>query len=98
MAFHHYRRGDYRTALAEGNVAGSNWVWGPMTLAAVQGQLGNQDEARHALDRAKDLNPGFLRDPRSAMKVHNLPEDLIDQLIDGLHKAGLEVHAASRVE
>jgi adenylate cyclase len=98
MAFHHYRRADYQTALAEVNAAGSNWVWGPMTLAAVQGQLGNQDEARRALDRAKDLNPGFFRDPRAAMRVHNLPEDLIDQLLDGLRKAGLEVLAASKDE
>lgn len=99
LAFHRYRRRDYTKALAQVKVvAGSNWVWGPMTLAAIQGQLGNQDEARRALDRAKDLNPGFFRDPRAAMGVHNLPEDLIDQLIDGLRKAGLEVHAASRVE
>lgn len=99
MAFHHYRRADYQTALAEVRlVAGSNWVWGPMMLAAVQGQLGNQDEARRALDRATNLNQDFFRDPRSAMRLHNLPEELIEQLLDGLRKAGLEGHAVAKAE
>lgn len=95
MAFHLYRLAEYQTALTEVEViAGSDWFWGPIMLAAVQGQLGNQDEARRALDRAKDLNQGFFRDPRSAMRLHNLPEELIEQVLDGLRKAGLEVHAA----
>jgi hypothetical protein len=36
------------------------------------------------------LNPTFLRDPRAALSRSNVPEDLINQLIDGLAKVGLD--------
>jgi TolB-like protein/Tfp pilus assembly protein PilF len=95
-AFHRYRHGDYKSALADVNViAGSNWVWGPLLLAAIQGQLGNPDEAQQALDRTRALNPRALQDPGAAMRLHNLPEDLIDRVIDGLRKAGLDVPVAA---
>jgi TolB-like protein len=95
MAFDHYRRGDYQTALAQmSNTAGTKWVFVPLTLAAIHGQLGNRDEAAGALDRAEALSPVVLRNPRAALEMHNLPEDLIDQLIEGLTKAGLEVSLA----
>jgi adenylate cyclase len=95
MALHYYRRSDYRAALAEiDGIATSDFIWVPVVLAAIQGQLGNQDEARRALDRAWTLNPNVVKDPRTALRVHNVPEDLVDRLIDGLRKAGLEVHAA----
>ncbi len=93
---HYYRRSDYRAGLAEiDGIATSDFVWVPVVLAAIQGQLGNQDEARRALDRAWALNPSVVKDPRAALRVHNVPEELVDRLIDGLRKAGLEVHAAS---
>jgi hypothetical protein len=65
-------------------------------VAAIHGQLGNRDQAQRALDRAMAMNPIFLQDPRAAMRRHNTPEDLIDQLIDGLRKAGLAVEPAPR--
>jgi TolB-like protein len=90
----YYRRSDYRAALAEiDGIATSDFIWVPVVLAAIQAQLGNRAEARHALNRARALNPGVLKNPTAALRVHNVPEDLIDQLIDGLCKAGLEVHA-----
>jgi hypothetical protein len=55
-----------------------------------QTQLGNQEEARQALDRALALAPTFAKDPRGAYRVHRVPESLIDQFMDGLRKAGLE--------
>ena len=89
IAFDDYRRGDYQAALAEVEpIAEVGTVQVAVLLAAVHGQIGNKDEARRALDRAKAINPLFLADPRAAMRRHNTPEDLIDQLIDGLIKAG----------
>jgi hypothetical protein len=55
-----------------------------------QTQLGNQEEARQALDRALALAPTFAKDPRGAYRLHRVPESLIDQFMDGLRKAGLE--------
>ena len=95
IAFDDYRRGDYRAALAEVEpIAGLGTVQLPVLLAAIQGQLGNQDGARRALDRAMALNPLFLADPRTAMRRHNTPEDVIDKIIDGLIKAGWSAPAS----
>lgn len=71
MTFDHYRRGDYDAAL--GDVATTKWVFAPLTLAAIHGQLGNQDEAAAALDRTMALNPRFLENPRAAFELHNVP-------------------------
>jgi TolB-like protein/Tfp pilus assembly protein PilF len=95
IAFDHYRRGDYAAALAEAElIAGEGTVQLPVLVAAIHGQLGNKDAAQRAIDRAMNLNPLFLKDPRAAMRRHNTPDDLIDRVIDGLHKAGLEVPPA----
>ncbi len=89
IVFDHYRRGDYQRALAEVEpIADTQIVQVAAVLAAIQGELGNQGEARRALRRAMALNPLFLKDPRAAMRRHNAPEDLIDKVIDGLIKAG----------
>ena len=89
IAFDHYRRGDYQAALAEAEpIAGAGTVQLPVLVAAIHGELGNKDAAQRALDRAMALNPIFLKDPRAAMRRHNTPDDLIDRVIDGLHKAG----------
>ncbi len=95
IAFDHYRQGDYQAALAEVEpIAGEGTVQLPVLVAAIYGELGNKDEARRALDRARAINPIFLQDPRAAMRRHNTPEDLIDQVIDGLNKAGLRLPVA----
>jgi tetratricopeptide (TPR) repeat protein len=89
IALDHYRRGDYHAALAEADpIAGTGLSSVAVILAAIHGQLGHQDEAQRALDRARALNPTFLKDPRVGWRRSNIPEDLIDQLLDGLTKAG----------
>ena len=40
------------------------------------------------------INPLFLADPRTAMRRHNTPEDVIDKIIDGLIKAGWSAPAS----
>ena len=97
VAFDHYRRGDYQAALVEVEpIAGAGTVQLPVLVAAIHGQLGNKDEAQRALDRAMAMNPIFLKHPRAAMRRHNTPEDLIDQLIHGLRKAGLAIEPEPR--
>ena len=91
LAFDDYRRGDYRTALADMDEAGElGFFGGPATVAMCQAQLGHGQEARQALDRAIALDPTFAQDPRRAYRLHHVPERLIDQFMDGLLKAGLE--------
>jgi tetratricopeptide (TPR) repeat protein len=91
LAFDDYRRRDYRAALADMGMAGDlGFFAGPMIVAMSQAQLGNQKDAREALNRAIALDPTFAKDPRGAFRLHHVPESLIDQFMDGLRKAGLK--------
>jgi tetratricopeptide (TPR) repeat protein len=88
-----YRYG-YPAALAEiERLTDAVGFWTLVLLAAIHGERDNQAEARVALERAKALNPNFLRDPWGGMRIHHFPEDLIEELIDGLRKAGLGAFA-----
>jgi tetratricopeptide (TPR) repeat protein len=90
LAFDDYRRGDYRTALANMAKAGKlGFFAGPAIVAMAEAQLGNQAEARAALQQAVALDPTFATDPRGAYRLHHVPEHLIERFIDGLRKAGL---------
>jgi TolB-like protein/cytochrome c-type biogenesis protein CcmH/NrfG len=90
IAFDHYRRGDYEAALAEADpIAATGMVQIAFLLAAVHGQLGHQYDARHSLDRARALDATAVEQPRAWLRRHNMPEDLVEHLIDGLTKAGL---------
>ena len=95
IALDHYREGNYQAALAAADpIAGTRHVSVPVVLAAIHGQLGNEGDAQRALDRAMTLNPGYLENPRAAWSRTNVPDDLIDHLIDGLTKAGLDTSHA----
>jgi tetratricopeptide (TPR) repeat protein len=95
LAIDDYRRGDYRQALADvARVGGTFFFVSPALVAMCQAQLGNPEAAREALDRAIALDPTFAKDPRGAFRLHRVPEDLIDQFMAGLRKAGLEIPEA----
>jgi tetratricopeptide (TPR) repeat protein len=67
LAMDHYRRGDYRSGLAElKRLGGTFFFVGPALVAMCQAQLGHQEEARAALQEAMALNPTFAQDPRGA--------------------------------
>ena len=95
IALDDYRREDYHAALADaGQFAGARIVTVAVVLAAIHGQLGNKGEARRALARAEALDPIAVREPAAWLRrAYNLPEDVIDQLMDGLVKAGLPAFA-----
>jgi TolB-like protein len=97
IALDHYRRGDYHAALADADqFAGARIATVAVVLAAIHGQLGNKDEARRALDRARTLDAHAIQDPRTWLRrALNLPGDVIDQLTEGLVKAGLPTSAPS---
>jgi hypothetical protein len=95
IALDHYRRGDYHAALADAEqFEGARIATVAVVLAAIHGQLGNNDEARRALDRTMALDARAARDPRAWLqRALNLPEHAIDQLMDGVVKAGLPTAA-----
>jgi hypothetical protein len=60
-------------------------------LAAAYGQLGELDKARAVIAQILVIQPGFADDPRAAFVSRRMPDELIESLMDGLRKAGLDV-------
>jgi TolB-like protein len=86
-----YRRRDYRGALASAlKVNMPGYYWPHATLAAVYGQLGEQERARAALRQLYAIMPNFGAIAREEYGKWNEVE-FTEHLLDGLRKAGLEV-------
>jgi len=86
-----YRKADYLSArrfLLKGNPQ-KNYLMQAL-LAAVQGQLGEREAANKAFREVLTMMPDFPLIGRSEFAKWYLPE-LVDQLMDGLRKAGLEI-------
>jgi TolB-like protein/class 3 adenylate cyclase/predicted Zn-dependent protease len=88
-----YRRRDYRAALASAlKVNMPGYYWPHATLAAVYGQLGEQERARTALRDLSAIIPNFGAIAREEYGKWNETE-FVEHLLDGLRKAGLEIPA-----
>ncbi len=88
-----YRKGDYRSARAfipKSQMPGN--YFGASLSVALYGQTGDREEAAKALRDLLALRPDFAEIARDQFAKWYLP-DLVEQLIDGLRKAGLPVPA-----
>jgi adenylate cyclase len=86
-----YRRRDYRGALANAlKVNMPGYYWPHATLAAVYGQLGEEQRARAALRELLALLPNFGEIAREEYGKWNEVE-FVEHLLEGLRKAGLEI-------
>jgi len=86
-----YRKRNYRGALASAlkvNMPAYHWPY--VYLAAVYGQLGEQQRARAALRELDALVPNFGAIARDEFGKW-LDTELTEHLLDGLRKAGLEI-------
>jgi adenylate cyclase len=91
-----YRRRDYRGALASAlKVNMPAYHWPHVYLAAVYGQLGEEQRARAALREVHALLPNFGAMAREEFGKW-LDAELTEHLLDGLRKAGLEIPPATR--
>ena len=89
--FNAYRQGRYAEVVegaARVNMPGYYNV--PALQAAALGQLGRRDEARKGVQDLLKLRPDFATAVRQEYAKWCAP-DLIEQIIDGLRKAGLEI-------
>ncbi len=66
-------------------------------LAAAYGQLGERDAAANALKELLRLRPDYAETGREKLGKWFGPE-LVEQWMDGLHKAGLEVRPPARAD
>jgi len=94
FALNEYRKANYRATVDEvvkANVPGIFWT--NVLLAAAYGQLGEIDAARNALRDLLAQKADFGESARQLMGSWLDPE-LVEHLIDGLRRAGLEVDAS----
>ena len=89
-AFDSYRRGDYQGALSVGLKINMRGLWGTnLVLAVTYGQLGEKEKARVAVRELLVQMPAFATDARDELSKWWQPQ-YVDQLLDGLRKAGLQ--------
>ena len=90
-AYDAYNRRDYRSALDIALKVNMPGFWRThFTLAASYGQLGELDLAHSALGELLAIRPDFAATARAELAKWHYPE-LIEHLLDGLRKAGLEI-------
>jgi TolB-like protein/Flp pilus assembly protein TadD len=86
-----FRKGDYRGARALAPKAlMPGQYYSHALFAALHGQLGDREAAGRHLREVLDLRPDFAGIARDQFGKWYLPE-LVEQLIDGLRKAGLDL-------
>jgi TolB-like protein/class 3 adenylate cyclase len=91
-----YRKRNYRSALASAlkvNMPAYHWPY--VYLAAVYGQLGEQQRATAALRELDALVPNFGTIAREEFGKW-LDAELTEHLLDGLRKAGLQIAPATK--
>ncbi len=91
----HYRKSEYREALVvvlKINLPNNEGV--QTGLAAVYGQLGETEKSKAIVDHLLAIRPGFADDPRGWFVRRRMPDELVESLMDGLRKAGLNVPPA----
>ena len=91
--FNAYRKGDYRAALEFALKVNMPGFWrNELALAATYGQLGERELARNAARDLLAARPGFDAVAKGECAKWWEP-DLVEQILDGLRKAGLEIAA-----
>lgn len=87
----YYRQGDYESALAEAHQFNyPKLYFDPLMRAAVLGQMGKAQEAKTAVDELLELVSDFASRGRKLIGSYVKVDDVIDNVIEGLQKAGLE--------
>ncbi|MBK8176642.1 MAG: hypothetical protein IPK66_15660 [Rhodospirillales bacterium] len=89
LAMHAYLQGDYAQALVEAEKAQTTVSGIGLALYAMtQAALGDQAEAKTALDELALRVPYFASDPAAALRIHHIDEPIIERLLDGMRGAG----------
>jgi tetratricopeptide (TPR) repeat protein len=86
-----FRDGDYEGALNSLNAPSDQDVWMPALLAAALGKLGRREEAGVPRTRLEAWKPDFDRRARELIGRSIKTPELVDDLLDGLRKAGVPI-------
>ena len=91
----HYLKGEYqesRDAALKMNLPGNYMVQASLTAAYAMN--GEQQKAEKSLTHLLELRPDYPEDPRAPFRARGMPKELIEGLMEGLRKAGLDVKPA----
>ena len=92
FVFDHYRKREYEKALdAAEKVNMPGYPWASGLLAAIHAQLGRSEAARKHLKTFVDLAPDVARNVRAEVSKWHVSEELVEHLVDGWRKAGLDI-------
>lgn len=89
---HHYLNGEYmeaRDVALKINLP-KNYII-QSALTATYGMLGEQKKAEEALAYLLENRPDYPKDPRAPFRIRGMEPELIEGLMEGLRKAGLQV-------
>ena len=65
------------------------------SLTAAYAMNGEQEKASETLAHVLEMRPNYPQDPRLPFRTRGMPVELIEGLMEGLHKAGLDVKPAT---
>ena len=90
----HYRNGEFPEALREVlTITLPNHCMIQWSVAAAYGKVGEIEKGRATLNNIATIDPPCPDDPREPYVKRGLPAELVESILDGLRKAGLEVGA-----
>lgn len=89
---YHYMQGDYSAALHEALQIKARYVlYGYLATAAAYGQLGDKANAEGALARVLKIEPTYGDRVVDDLTKRGVSPHIVDRLVEGLEKAGLQV-------
>jgi tetratricopeptide (TPR) repeat protein len=92
ISFDYYRSKDYQSALQAARRIDMPGFWYTyLWLAAPYGALGETEAGRSALKDLDAINPNFKREPLKYLRLWMKSEEAVQQYVQGLRKAGLEM-------
>jgi adenylate cyclase len=95
QVLYHYEREEYERALAElDQVQMPQFFWTHVLRAATLGQMGRTQEAEAAVQDLLAIRPAFRQEALSLMQIWQFPAPLLQSILEGLGKAGLEIAGA----
>jgi adenylate cyclase len=88
----HFHRGEYEQALECANrVDFPGFFWPYLVMASACGHLDRRAEAKAAVQDLLALDPEFAAHARSKVGTWHFASGLMDPILEGLRKAGLEI-------
>ena len=88
---HAYLEGDYDESIRQArivNLSGNYMVQAALTAAYAM--AGDQEKAQETLAHTLELKPDYAEDPRQPFRARGMVPELVDGLMEGLRRAGLQ--------